>query len=362
MLVRWSTPVCRYCGDRLVLVRDHQQAREDQRAGGQQGEGAADPAEPGVGRELGLRGGGRELGRGAHGSGPSRGFVGGSLRRGRHSPAPRPGSQGRPPRKSGHRRPRPMGCGVPADSRRGQALCAAVPGSIDSRSPAPGRSRWVPGALAALGVGCTLAAIAIGALVDGGRPVDAGDATLGLLYPLVAALVLSRQPGNKVGWLLMVSVVTGPYLLAAEYVLLAGTTDGLLALVRRLAGRLGLRPVLRDRRAGPAVLPRRHAALAAMAHDRPRAHHRGGHRHGRRDAPQRPARLRARVREPAGRRAVDQRRPAAVLLHRLPRRRRDRRRRPAGPHAAGRGPRADPAAVAAARRVDPLRLQRSPRS
>ena len=105
---------------------------------------------------------------------------------------------------------------------------AAVSGSIDSRSPAPGRSRWVPGALAALGVGCTLAAIAIGAFVDGGRPVDAGDATLGLLYPLVAALVLSRQPGNKVGWLLMVSVVTGPYLLAGQYVLLAGTTDGLL--------------------------------------------------------------------------------------------------------------------------------------
>ena len=91
-----------------------------------------------------------------------------------------------------------------------------MPGAIDSRSPAPGRSRWVPGALAALGVGCTLAAIAVGALVDGGRPVDAGDATLGLLYPLVAALVLSRQPGNRVGWLLMVSVVTGPYLLASR--------------------------------------------------------------------------------------------------------------------------------------------------
>ena len=45
---------------------------------------------------------------------------------------------------------------------------------------------------------------------------------------LVAALVLSRQPGNRVGWLLMVSVVTGPYLLAGQYVLLAGTTDGLL--------------------------------------------------------------------------------------------------------------------------------------
>jgi signal transduction histidine kinase len=105
---------------------------------------------------------------------------------------------------------------------------AAVPGSVDLRTPAPGRSRWLPGALAALGVGCTLIAIALGALADGGRPVDAGDATLGLLYPLVAALVLSRQPGNKVGWLLMVSVVTGPYLLASQYVVLTGTTQGLL--------------------------------------------------------------------------------------------------------------------------------------
>jgi signal transduction histidine kinase len=103
---------------------------------------------------------------------------------------------------------------------------AAVPGPIDSRSPAPGRSRYVPGALAALGVGCTLAAIAVGAFVDGGLPVDPGDAVLGLLYPLVAALVLIRQPGNLVGRLLMVTVVTGPYLLAAEYLLLTGATDG----------------------------------------------------------------------------------------------------------------------------------------
>lgn len=96
-----------------------------------------------------------------------------------------------------------------------------MPGTTDVRTPAPGRSRWVPGALAALGVGCTLVAIAIGALADGGRPVDAGDATLALLYPLVGALVLNRQPGNRVGWLLMVSVVTGPYLLGAEYLLVA---------------------------------------------------------------------------------------------------------------------------------------------
>jgi signal transduction histidine kinase len=103
-----------------------------------------------------------------------------------------------------------------------------VPGPTDSRAPSPGVRRWVPGLLAALGVGCTLLALGIGALVEDARPVDAGDATLGLLYPLVAALVLRRQPGNRVGRLLMVSAVTGPYLLAGEYVLLHGSTDGLL--------------------------------------------------------------------------------------------------------------------------------------
>ncbi|SOE03602.1 sensor histidine kinase [Blastococcus haudaquaticus] len=102
-----------------------------------------------------------------------------------------------------------------------------MPGAAD-RSPVPGVRRWLPGLLATLGVGCTLAALAVGALVEGARPVDAGDATLGILYPLVAALVLGRQPGTLVGRLLMVSAVTGPYLLAAEYVLLTGTTDGVL--------------------------------------------------------------------------------------------------------------------------------------
>src|SRR4051812_18621592 len=108
---------------------------------------------------------------------------------------------------------------------------SAVPGPTSSVSPAPGVPRWVPGVLALVGVGCTLAAIAIGAWVDGGRPVDAGDATLGLLYPLVGALVLARQPGNRVGWLLMISALTGPYLLASEYGAVAvagGVAGGLL--------------------------------------------------------------------------------------------------------------------------------------
>ncbi len=106
-----------------------------------------------------------------------------------------------------------------------------MPGPTPVLAPAPTRDRrrWVPAALAVLGVGSTVAAIAIGLLVDGAVAVDAGDATLGLLYPLVGALVLSRQPGNLVGRLLMVSVVSGVYLLAAQYVQLTGTTQGPLA-------------------------------------------------------------------------------------------------------------------------------------
>ena len=116
-----------------------------------------------------------------------------------------------------------------------------MPGPTDPRAASPGVPRWVPGLLAALGVGCTLVALALGWLVADGRPVDAADATLGLLYPLVGALVLRRQPGNRVGWLLMVSAVTGPYLLAGEYVLAARLHPGAARHRRRVAGGLGFR-------------------------------------------------------------------------------------------------------------------------
>jgi len=119
---------------------------------------------------------------------------------------------------------------------------SAVPGATDRRSPAPGVPRWAPGVLALLGVGCTLAAAAIGAFTDAGRAIDAGDATLGLLYPLVAALVLSRSPGNRVGWLLMVSVVTGPYLLGVQYLLLSGERSGPLFTVAAWLGAWGFVP------------------------------------------------------------------------------------------------------------------------
>ena len=229
----WSTPVCRYCGVRLVLVRDHQQADEDQRARGDQRQCAADAPEPGAGRELGPGLGGGRLGGRAHGGSfqvrAEGSFASGetfarpaSRLPGTAAPCSWDGMAGAAPSP-----PDRVACPCPFGSAAGRM--SAVPGTTDSRTPAPGLPRWVPGALAALGVGCTLVALALGALADGGRPVDAGDATLALLYPLVGALVLGRQPGNKVGWLLMVSVVTGPYLLAAQYLVLTGIpTEGFL--------------------------------------------------------------------------------------------------------------------------------------
>ncbi|MGY1618526.1 sensor histidine kinase [Geodermatophilus sp. SYSU D00691] len=85
------------------------------------------------------------------------------------------------------------------------------PGSTASRVP-----RWVPGLLALVGVAGTAVAIGLAVLGDG-IPVDPADAILGLLYPPVAALVLRRAPGNTVGWLLMTTAITGPYLLSADY-------------------------------------------------------------------------------------------------------------------------------------------------
>ncbi|MGY1743415.1 MULTISPECIES: sensor histidine kinase [unclassified Blastococcus] len=92
-----------------------------------------------------------------------------------------------------------------------------MPGPTAVRTPAAGVRAWLPGVLALTGVVCTLVAIAIGAWA-GGVPVYGADAVMGLLYPPVAALVLRREPGNRVGWLLLTTAVFGPYLLAGQYV------------------------------------------------------------------------------------------------------------------------------------------------
>ena len=92
-----------------------------------------------------------------------------------------------------------------------------MPGPTAVRTPVAGVRAWLPGALALTGFVCTAVAVAIGAWF-GGAPVYGADAVMGLLYPPVAALVLRRDPGNRVGWLLLTTAVFGPYLLAGQYV------------------------------------------------------------------------------------------------------------------------------------------------
>ena len=277
----------------LVLVRDHRQAGEDQRAGGEQREAAADAAEaaPGVSSVAAVAVGGR-LGGWCSSSGSFRGsFVG--VRATQTFPAPRPGPPGTAvPTFRAARPARSGGVSLPCRGRTPVRM-SAVPGPTDPRAPAPGVPRWVPGLLAALGVGCTLAARRAWApWSTAARPVDAGDAVLGLLYPLVGgpgAAPAAGQPGRLAAH----GQRRHRPLSAGRRVHGAGRHHrGPGPHVRRLAGRLGVRPLLRDRRAGAAVLPRRHPALAAVAADRPVAHHRGRRRHGRRDVPRRPARLR----------------------------------------------------------------------
>ncbi|WP_448627609.1 sensor histidine kinase [Geodermatophilus sp. URMC 64] len=84
----------------------------------------------------------------------------------------------------------------------------------------------MPGTLALIGVACTLAAIGMAIWLPGALAVDPGDAVLGLLYPPVAALVLRREPGNRVGWLLMTTAITGPYLLSAQYAIGSALVNG----------------------------------------------------------------------------------------------------------------------------------------
>ncbi len=93
-----------------------------------------------------------------------------------------------------------------------------MPGPTAVRTPAAATRAWLPGALALTGVACTAAAIALGAWGDG-APVYGADAVMGLLYPPVAALVLRREPRNRVGWLLLTTAAFGPYLLAGQYAL-----------------------------------------------------------------------------------------------------------------------------------------------
>ncbi|MBL7492856.1 sensor histidine kinase [Frankia sp. AgB1.9] len=87
--------------------------------------------------------------------------------------------------------------------------------------------------LAALSIGCAVGAVLLHRYVtlrtDQPVALDPADLVLAAAFPPVAALVLLYQPRNLVGWLLLTTALTGPYLLAAQY-----------AAVALLPGRSGL--------------------------------------------------------------------------------------------------------------------------
>ena len=296
-----------------------------------------------------------------HRSGPSGISCGGSssVRQTFARPASRPPGTAAP--RSRAPAPRPVGGDVPAaPRRRGQAGCRPCRARPTPRSPAPGVPRWVPGLLAALGVGCTLVAIAVGA-PGRRRPrrstpatppsacstrwsppwCSAGSRATGsagcswsassparTCWPAEYVVARRRPPTGScldlAAWLAAWGFV--PYYVIVALVPLY-FPDGTLPSPR-------WRPIAR-------VL-----ATVVVVGTR------------RRDAPERPARLRARVREPPGRRALWINVVLlALLLHRLP----GRRRRSASPRQLVRMRRAErrrahPAAVAAAGRVGAVRL------
>ncbi|WP_241829816.1 histidine kinase [Parafrankia colletiae] len=79
--------------------------------------------------------------------------------------------------------------------------------------------------LALLSVFCSVGALLLHQYVTARTAqhvaLDPADLVLAVAFPLVAALVLVYQPRNRVGWLLLTTALTGPYLLASQYAALA---------------------------------------------------------------------------------------------------------------------------------------------
>ncbi|MBL7627255.1 sensor histidine kinase [Frankia sp. CN6] len=79
--------------------------------------------------------------------------------------------------------------------------------------------------LALLSVCCAVGAIVLHRYVIDrtSQPVGlmAEDVVMATAFPLVAALLLLYQPRNRVGWVLLSTALTGPYLLATQYAALA---------------------------------------------------------------------------------------------------------------------------------------------
>src|SRR5690242_6060397 len=70
---------------------------------------------------------------------------------------------------------------------------------------------------AVVSIACAAAAVAVHPADPGVVPPQPADLVLSTAFPLVAVLVISHQPRNLVGWLLLTCASMGPYHLAGQY-------------------------------------------------------------------------------------------------------------------------------------------------
>jgi signal transduction histidine kinase len=81
------------------------------------------------------------------------------------------------------------------------------------------RRRGLAAAVAAVGAACCVAAYVWAEVVgvEGSQSPTAAEYVLGIAWPLVGALIVRGQPRNRVGWLMLVPALMGPYLVAGLY-------------------------------------------------------------------------------------------------------------------------------------------------
>ena len=121
-------------------------------------------------------------------------------------------------------------------------------------------------ALAGLSTLCCAAALVAFELVgvaDSPGPLP-DEYILGTVWPIVGALIVRGQPRNPVGWLMLISASTGPYLLAGLYAAETGGAGVLGATLAWYAVWGFAPPYFFTLPAPAALLPRRQAAVAAM--------------------------------------------------------------------------------------------------
>ena len=67
-------------------------------------------------------------------------------------------------------------------------------------------ARWLAGSMFALFAGCLLATLAL--VIWGSAAIDQAFVTIIVGYAVVGVLVATREPGNPIGWLLLVAALS----------------------------------------------------------------------------------------------------------------------------------------------------------